>query len=85
MSSDFIEIKDGITINTDMIEAIVDVQDTTRPTILSKVFTANNSYLSTLPRKAILQLININESTEDETNIAEKAFNILEQQSNFAG
>lgn len=83
MSADFIEIKEGISVNCECIEAIIEINDPKKPTTMCKVYTANNSYPSTLTRKAILQIIN-NEK-EDEESVSQKAFNILKQQQNFAG
>ena len=58
---DFIEVKNGISINIDSIEAIIEINDEKKPTTKSMIYTAANSYPSELPRLTLLELISNNE------------------------
>jgi hypothetical protein len=86
----FIEINQGIFVKIDEIEAVIDTSDSSdgldNPDVLCKVFTANNSYPSTLPSGVILNMIEIRENKpKSDEQWKDKMMNILKQQTNMGG
>ena len=81
----FIEVKDGIFVKSENIEAVIDVQ-TDDPSILCKVYTATNSFPSVLPSNVVLEMIGVKEEVPQPSNeTQEKMFNIMRTESSFAG
>lgn len=77
----FIEVKQGIFVKAEEIEAVLDVSDKKDGSILSKVYISGNGYPSILSSRTIIDMVKRSEKGSAET----QALNILKQQSNFAG
>jgi len=81
---DFIEVKNGIFVKAESIEAVIDTFDD--PEILCKVYTPTNSFPSILPSSVILEMIGVKEDVSNQSNeTQEKMLNIMKQQTNFVG
>lgn len=84
--ADFIEVKQGIFVKADTIEAVIDISDDNNPEILCKVYTANNSYPSVLPSQIILDMLGVKEEPiQTSTEVQEQMLNIMKQETNVMG
>ena len=80
----FLEVKQGIFVKADNIEAVIDTFDD--PEILCKVYTSTNSFPSVLPSGVILEMLGIREEKSQQTDTTqEQVLNILKQQTNVMG
>ena len=78
----YIEIKEGLSIRVDEIEAIgLGDNDLT-----SMVYTHHNAYKSTFPYNVLLELLMAKTHEEEESSDRQKRqFNIMKEMGNFAG
>jgi hypothetical protein len=72
----FIELRDGLSVSIEEIEAIQRVDDGS-----SRVFTQNNTYDSTFPYMTLLELVEREQVPEEK----EQVTNILKEIGTFAG
>lgn len=78
----FLEISDGIIVDIDKVEAII--QDTKKPGC--KVYISGISYASILPINVVKNLINNKKDVEKAPEqVQEQMLNILKQQTNVMG
>ena len=82
MLSDFIEIKDGILINADNIDAIIESNKDGKK--ICKVYIAGVSYPSSMTKVELMRRINYKGARQGKS-VQQQALDILKQQSNFAG
>ena len=80
--ANFIDIKKGISVNIEDIEAIIESNKDGR--VVCKVYISGVGYPSDIPKPDLLAKINGKGAKRGRT-AAEQALNILKQQSNFAG
>ncbi len=82
----FLEIKQGILVNPNSIEAIIKINDPKKPDISCMIYTTNNKYPSELPKEIIMDMINsIDIPKDNEKDTQEKMFNIMRTESSFVG
>ena len=81
----FIEIKDGIFVKADSIEAVIDTPDKNEQ--LCIVYTVNNSFPSELPSSIILEMINkqVKKEPDKNTEILDQMLNIMKTQNTPMG
>ena len=79
----YIQLTDKTSIKAEEIEAIQHFVDPKDLRIVSKVYTSNSEYASYIPRKALIQIIEMKES--EEPSIERQQLNIMKQEGTFAG
>ena len=80
----FIEVKQGILVNTDSIEAIISISDPKKPDTMCMIYTMNNKYPSVLPKEVVLQMISKTDNS-DKSDTQEQILNIMKEQTNVMG
>ena len=78
----YIEIRDGVSINTDEIESLEKISD-----FETMVFTHHNKYKANFPYLTLLDLISMGVEKEEpkEVALSEEVTNIIKQQDHFVG
>lgn len=80
--ADFIDIKNGISVNMDNIEAIIESNKDGKTSC--KVYISGVSYPSDISKSELLYRIN-GKGVKRGKTVQEQVLNIMKQQSNFAG